>query len=311
VARQLDFTGLRADAVDKVVRLLAMLGAINADGWLRSRVCLHGGTAINLFALNTPRLSVDIDLNYVGAASREAMMAERADAEQALIDVGGEAGFAVVPGKPEHAARKFLLYYQGGRGRDHVKVDLDYLNRSPLLPARSKAVRLPGGGEVAFPVNSEIELYAGKTKALVERVAVRDLYDISRIALRLPETLAQGDEVLLRRIVLYYLSLSGPFPRPFRVADRFAGREREVVLALHPMLLTGDEPNLDELIDTAHAYLASVSQPLDDDEACYLARAARANFAPDLLFTDYPDTLAAARADPAAAWKMRNLAKAL
>ena len=91
MAHRLDFTGFKADAVDKVVRLLAMLGAINADPWLRGRVSLHGGTAINLFALGAPRLSVDIDLNYIGQTGREAMMAERDDVEQAIIDVGGEA----------------------------------------------------------------------------------------------------------------------------------------------------------------------------------------------------------------------------
>jgi hypothetical protein len=288
-----------------------LLGAFNADPWVRSRVSLHGGTAINLFALGAPRLSVDIDLNYIGQADREVMMAERDDVERAVTDIGEEAGFTVVPGKPEHAGRTFQLYYQGVRGRDHVKVDLDYLNRSPLLPAQPKTVRLPGGTEVAFPVNSEIELFAGKTKALVERVAVRDLYDISRIDGHLPELFAQGDEILLRRIVLYYLSLSGPFPRPFRVADRFAGRDHEVVSALHPMLLTGDEPTLGALIDTAETYLAGVSRPHDDGETDYLARAARADFAPELLFADYPDTLAAARVDPAAAWKMQNLAKTL
>jgi hypothetical protein len=32
---------------------------------------LHGGTAINLFVLNMPRLSVDIDLTYVYVHDRE------------------------------------------------------------------------------------------------------------------------------------------------------------------------------------------------------------------------------------------------
>jgi hypothetical protein len=77
------------------------------------------------------------------------------------------------------------------------------------------------------------------------------------------------------------------------------------------MLVAGDEPALGELIDAAETYLASVSVPGDDDEARYLERAARADFAPELLFAHYPDTLAAANADPGAAWKMRNFAKTL
>jgi hypothetical protein len=35
---------------------------------------LKGGTALNLFVLDVPRLSVDIDLNYIGAADRETML---------------------------------------------------------------------------------------------------------------------------------------------------------------------------------------------------------------------------------------------
>ena len=308
---ELDFTGFRADATEKVIRLLTMLNAVNADPWLRTRVCLHGGTAINLFALDAPRLSVDIDLNYIGHADRDAMMSERDDTEQAIIDAGQQAGFAVVPGKPEHSGRKFLLHYQGSHGPDHVKVDLDYLNRSPLLPAEPKAVHLSSGGDVTFPVSSDIELFAGKTKALIERVAVRDLYDIAQISRRLPALYVASDEVLLRRVMLYYLSMSAPFPRPLRVADRFAGRKHEVTATLHPMLLMGDEPTLVDLIDTAETYLAEVSQPHDDHEAEYLHRAARADFAPECLFRDYPGALAAARADPQATWKMQNLAKTL
>ncbi|MDR1266627.1 MAG: nucleotidyl transferase AbiEii/AbiGii toxin family protein [Propionibacteriaceae bacterium] len=56
------------------------------------------------------------------------------------------------------------------------------LNRSPLFPPQPKTVRTASGGAVTFPLNSEIELFAGKTKALLERVAVRDLYDVGGIS---------------------------------------------------------------------------------------------------------------------------------
>lgn len=36
-----------------------------------SNVALHGGTAINLFVRNMPRLSVDIDLTYIPIESRK------------------------------------------------------------------------------------------------------------------------------------------------------------------------------------------------------------------------------------------------
>ena len=63
--------------VDKVERLLGLLGEINDHRYLGPRLVLHGGTALNVFHLDIPRLSVDIDVLYVGAVSRDTMLAER------------------------------------------------------------------------------------------------------------------------------------------------------------------------------------------------------------------------------------------
>jgi len=156
-----------------------------------------------------------------------------------------------------------------------VKIDLDYLNRSPLLGVHSKSVRLNTGAVVTFPLISDIELIAGKTKALVERVAVRDLHDVNRLATHVPALMAAGDARLLRRVILYYLSVSAPFPRPLRVADRFANRGREVVDQLYPMLRGDDRPTLDYMIATAESYLSVVSAPNDDAETQYMERAGR------------------------------------
>ena len=303
--------GFAPAAVDKVVRLLGVLDAIHADPVLGQNVCLHGGTALNLFILSAPRLSVDIDLNYIGTTDLAQLQAARPDLEQTVVSVGEDLGYEVVTGKPEHSGRSFRLRYQGQSGSDAVKIDLDYLNRSPLLPVEVRAVRLGTGAVVEFPLNADVELAAGKTKALVERVAVRDLYDVNRLADRLPRMLAGGDARLLRRVILYYLSVSAPFPKPFQVADRFRGRGADVTNQLYPMLRPDDRPTLDELITVAEDYLHEVSQPGDDNEAQYLARAAQADFAPNLLFADYPESLSAALADPGARWKMLNLAKTL
>ena len=41
--------------------------SMRAHPFLGRRMALKGGTALNLFVLDFPRLSVDIDLNYIGA----------------------------------------------------------------------------------------------------------------------------------------------------------------------------------------------------------------------------------------------------
>ena len=64
-------TGFRPEILEKVLHLLSLLEALRSHPFLKGTLALKGGTALNLFLLDLPRLSVDVDLNYVGAADRE------------------------------------------------------------------------------------------------------------------------------------------------------------------------------------------------------------------------------------------------
>lgn len=55
--------GFRAEIVEKVIQLIGLLNELFDNSFLRQRLVLKGGTALNLFYFNLPRLSVDIDLN--------------------------------------------------------------------------------------------------------------------------------------------------------------------------------------------------------------------------------------------------------
>jgi predicted nucleotidyltransferase component of viral defense system len=74
-----DSTGFDLELIEKVWHLLGLLEAINADSYLESRLVLKGGTAINLFVFQLPRLSLDIDLNYIGTAGREVILLRDTD----------------------------------------------------------------------------------------------------------------------------------------------------------------------------------------------------------------------------------------
>jgi hypothetical protein len=100
------------------------------------------------------------------------------------------------------------------------------------------------------------------------------------------------------KIDVDYLNRS-PFPRPFDVSGRFARRRRDVEDTLHPMLLAGNHPKLEDMIEVAQGFVNHVSRPVDQAEARYLACAAKAEFIPALLFADYPFTLQATKNDPA------------
>jgi predicted nucleotidyltransferase component of viral defense system len=56
----------------QVALLLNILPIISKE----KSVALHGGTAINLFIRNMPRLSVDIDLTYIPIKNRDESLKE-------------------------------------------------------------------------------------------------------------------------------------------------------------------------------------------------------------------------------------------
>lgn len=69
IQKEYDF--IRIDELEKVLRLTDLLEMVYEDRHLSKHFLLKGGTAINLLWLDLPRLSVDIDLNYVGVVDRD------------------------------------------------------------------------------------------------------------------------------------------------------------------------------------------------------------------------------------------------
>jgi hypothetical protein len=181
--REAEATGFRSEALEKVLRLLELLEGFRSHPFLKSRVALKGGTALNLFIFEVPRLSVDIDINYIGAAERDAMLAERPKVEQAIEAVCGRAGVQIkrVPG--EHAGGKWRLSYTSAYVRPGaLEVDVNFLLRTPLWPtvmADSKRIGAFGVAEV--PMLDLHELAAGKLAALFGRAASRDLFDVREL----------------------------------------------------------------------------------------------------------------------------------
>jgi len=88
-------SGFRADVLERAIRLMELLEALRSHPYLKTRVALKGGTALNLFVFDVPRISVDVDLNYVGAAEVDAMVQERPKVEQAIQAVCGRLGIGV------------------------------------------------------------------------------------------------------------------------------------------------------------------------------------------------------------------------
>lgn len=62
--------GFRPEMLEKIIRLIELLNEIFDNTYLKTRLALKGGTALNLFYFNFPRLSVDIDLILVQLIER-------------------------------------------------------------------------------------------------------------------------------------------------------------------------------------------------------------------------------------------------
>ena len=139
-------TGFLPETLEKVVRLGELLGLIFEHPFLRSQVLLKGGTAINLMPEAPRRLSVDIDLNYIGAIDRETMLTEKPKVLDALQRLAGGLGYGVVLRKGEHAGGGFVLKYSNSLGTpDRVEIDISFTNRVPLVAPIECQIWQPDG----------------------------------------------------------------------------------------------------------------------------------------------------------------------
>ena len=172
-------TGFRPEVLEKALHLLNLLESLQSHPFLKGRLVLKGGTAINLFYFDLPRLSVDIDLNYIGAVDRETMMTERPQLERAIQAVFSREGITAAWLPDEHAGGKWRLRYPSALTESgNLEMDLNFMFRMPLWPIVHQDSRAVGSAMARnIPILDIHELAAGKLAALLARQASRDLFD--------------------------------------------------------------------------------------------------------------------------------------
>jgi predicted nucleotidyltransferase component of viral defense system len=313
LSREATATGFGGEQLEKVFRLLALLDALNSHPFLKTRIALKGGTALNLFYFDVPRLSVDIDLNYIGAADRETMLVERPKLEQAVHAVCSREGLTVRRMPSEHAGGKWRLTYvasTGGSG--NLELDVNFTLRTPLWPPRVVPCH-PVGSFKAAPVTvlDPHELAAGKLAALLARSANRDVFDAHRL-LASPDL----DPARLRLGFVVYGGMNRKDWRtvsPEDVKCDLAGAQRDLVPMLRADLapVRGDLASwLDQLAAECRERLAVVL-PLRSDELEFLEQLNGAGeIAPEILTGD-PAMQALIRDLPGLRWKALNVKRRL
>jgi len=311
LAREAAATGFGAEPLEKVFRLMALLDALNSHPFLKMRIALKGGTALNLFHFEVPRLSVDIDLNYVGPADREAMLTERPKIEQAIQAVCSREGLAIKRMPSDHAGGKWRLSYVASKGGwGTLELDVNFMLRTPLWPCFVSECS-PVGSFRAFPVRilDLHELAAGKAAALLARSASRDIFDC-RALLATPGI----DPAKLRLGFVVYGGINRKDWRTVSSSDVKVDTN-EVRTELLPMLRSDLAPARGNVAEWADKLVAecrerlAVLLPLKEPELEFLRRLNdQGDTAPELLTGDVgiQETI---RLHPGLLWKALNVRK--
>jgi len=309
LGREAAATGFQTEPLEKVILLLELLEAIRSHPFLKERVVLKGGTALNLFRFDVPRLSVDIDLNYIGAVDREGMLADRPKIEQALHAVCGRVGVQPRRVPSDHAGGKWRLNFNRvAGGTSTLEMDFNFLLRTPLWPVERIDSRAVGMFQaIDIPVLDTHELAAGKLAALLSRTASRDLFDASQ--------LLRGGGLDAAKLRLAFVVYGGTSRKDWRTVsvDNATVDVQEAGAVLIPLLRGNDTPRRSDLAQwtktlvTDCRELLSMVLPLADRELEFLERLnGNGEVVPDVL-TDDQRMRAIIRAHPGLLWKAQNV----
>ena len=140
---------------------------------------IKGGTAINLFELDLPRLSVDIDLTFLPVSGRDTAIREINAALDRIAERLRARGFLVRMHGTD-ASRKMTCFANGAE----IKVEPNFILRGTVYPTRQLelAPKMSEivGASAEMAVLSREELYGGKFCAALDRQHPRDLFDVAQ-----------------------------------------------------------------------------------------------------------------------------------
>lgn len=282
-AREYGFT---RDTFEKVFRLKTILEFLNAQDYMHEHLLLKGGTAINLTAFKLPRLSVDIDLDFVPNLSREETIAERQRLTEILKRYMAEQGYSLSPASRfSHSLDAFHYNYINAAGnRDMIKIEINYSLRTHVFPAEDRVFVTDAFGEpIKVSTVAAMEIFAAKTNALISRAAARDLYDFCNMV---DMKLFLGEEDMFRKSIIFYATVSAK-----EVNKRFDTSAIDSLVFskiksdLFPVLAVKDKFDVEGKKRQAKEYIESLMK-LTEEEKEYMERFMAKDYKPELLFKD-------------------------
>ena len=298
-------SGFLANNTEKVIRLLDVLKFIDEElNRISHQLILKGGTAINLIYTNLTRLSVDIDLDYVGSLEKEQTLKDRERILESLDNYMLKEGYSVSSKSRGSAilVSRTYAYINAYGNRDNIKVEINFIDRIHILPIVNRKINY-FDKEVMINAPLEEELFAMKICALIDRSKPRDLYD----TFRLKNDFLNLEKDKLRKLTVFYLSLDGIFELN---ENSFKGIEAvsqdSIKKELLPVLKKNEKFNLEAIKQEVSNFLQDLLV-LTSDETKYLEEFSKGTFNPSLLFDGFSAERAAKH--PMAKWRINNIGK--
>ena len=232
-------------------------------------LALKGGTAINLFMRNLPRLSVDIDLTYLPMADRTQALAEidlalKAIADEIQLRLRG----VNVVARPNPKTGTLLKINIEGNddieNRAIVKIEVTPVLRGAVYETEIRPVSpvvAERFGYAEVPLLSFNDLYAGKICATLDRQHPRDLYDT---------LLLLDNEGLSRELIVAFLVYLIGHNRP--MSELLAPRQQPIA-DLYEAEFKGmafEEVGLDTLEATLPRLVKKIHSQLTDADKAFL-----------------------------------------
>jgi predicted nucleotidyltransferase component of viral defense system len=255
---------------------------------------LKGGTAINLFVRDLPRLSVDIDLAFVPVNERASALREIDAAfnriKRSLEGVSSPYAARIAKREEGHAYGMLVANHNA-----EIKVEVSPVLRGSVYPESDRRIVARAEAEFGFaevPTLSFEDLYAGKLVAALDRQHPRDFFD-AKLLLE-----AEGiSERLFRAFLVYLISHDGSLARLVNPAPKPIRQLFEQQFADMPA-----EPVSLEALERARADLIrAVRARLGDREKEFLVSFKRGEPRWELLGVAHAPEL------PAVRWKLHNL----
>lgn len=261
------------------------------------RFSLKGGTAINLFYQNMPRLSVDIDLTYLPLEERAISFSNIDNAfEKIVSDLKDRfPSLRIQPVKTTEGNTKQIVFREFSAA---IKVEINHVLRGVVHDCQMldlcQSAQDTFESFVSAQCLSQNDLYAGKMCAALDRQHPRDLFDI-----KLFFDQNTFDDSLRKSFIIYLISNNRPISElinPNRL-DMKNLYEHEFM----GMSLT--QVSYEELEDERERLIEQLDNDLTDNERKFLITFKSGEPEWDLL------GIQEAAHFPAIKWKLQNINK--